>query len=444
MPPRMHSASERDQQVRRLPFVHVWRAPAFYRRERDAPMVRSIQCRGRSCSRSDRRPPATDPLQHRQPAGQRARGAGVPRRLLDERGPRGRAPRRTEERPNLVARLRGRSDGPTLCLLSHVDTVLARPREWEHDPWSGDLADGHVWGRGALDMKSQTAAEVAAASLARAGWRPAAATCSWSSSSTRRPAARAPGGLTRRIRTRCAATCSSTKGAAGILDGGRPLLRRLLRREGRLPLHRHHLRRRRPRVHPEDRRQRAFEDGPAAPALADRQPAFDVTDVPRALLAALGRESRRRRSGRAGAAARAGPGARADDRADVGRELAPTKIRASDKINVIPSKASSPSTAASRRASAATTRARASARSSATTATARVLRRGRRQQSPLDSPLMDAIASWVAEHDPGARVVPTDAARASPTRARSAPRSPSASPTGSSRTATWRSTRPRR
>src|SRR3954463_4513549 len=70
---------------------------------------------------------------------------------------------RTEPRPNLVARLRGESDGPTLCLLSHVDTVLATPSEWDHDPWSGDLADGCVWGRGALDMKSQTAAEVAAA-----------------------------------------------------------------------------------------------------------------------------------------------------------------------------------------------------------------------------------------------------------------------------------------
>ena len=40
-----------------------------------------------------------------------------------------------------------------LCLLSHVDTVLATPSEWTHDPWSGDLADGFVWGRGALDMK---------------------------------------------------------------------------------------------------------------------------------------------------------------------------------------------------------------------------------------------------------------------------------------------------
>jgi acetylornithine deacetylase/succinyl-diaminopimelate desuccinylase-like protein len=81
---------------------------------------------------------------------------------------------RTEPRPNLVARLDGLADGPTLCLLSHVDTVLATAADWTHDPWSGDLEDGHVWGRGALDMKSQTAAEVAAAiSLASSGWRPA-------------------------------------------------------------------------------------------------------------------------------------------------------------------------------------------------------------------------------------------------------------------------------
>jgi len=81
---------------------------------------------------------------------------------------------RTEERPNLVARLRGQDDGPTLCLLSHVDTVLASPQDWSRDPWSGDLDEGFVWGRGALDMKSQTAAEVAAGlSLAREGWRPA-------------------------------------------------------------------------------------------------------------------------------------------------------------------------------------------------------------------------------------------------------------------------------
>ena len=80
---------------------------------------------------------------------------------------------RTHERPNLVARLRGTGDGPTLGLLSHMDTVLATPSEWTHGPWSGDVADGCVWGRGALDMKSQTAAEtVAAIRLAHAGFKP--------------------------------------------------------------------------------------------------------------------------------------------------------------------------------------------------------------------------------------------------------------------------------
>jgi acetylornithine deacetylase/succinyl-diaminopimelate desuccinylase-like protein len=78
----------------------------------------------------------------------------------------------TEDRPNLVADLHGAGDGPTLCLLGHVDTVLADPSEWTHDPWSGDVADGFLWGRGALDMKSQVAAEaVASATLARGGWR---------------------------------------------------------------------------------------------------------------------------------------------------------------------------------------------------------------------------------------------------------------------------------
>jgi acetylornithine deacetylase/succinyl-diaminopimelate desuccinylase-like protein len=79
------------------------------------------------------------------------------------------------ERPNLVARLRGLVPGKVLCYLSHVDTVLADADEWTVDPWSGELRDGYVWGRGALDMKGQVACEVAAAAaLARSGWRPAA------------------------------------------------------------------------------------------------------------------------------------------------------------------------------------------------------------------------------------------------------------------------------
>ena len=76
-------------------------------------------------------------------------------------------------RPNLVARLAGRSDGPRLCYLGHCDTVLANPGDWTVDPWSGEIRDDCVWGRGALDMKDQVACEIAAAiALAEEGWRP--------------------------------------------------------------------------------------------------------------------------------------------------------------------------------------------------------------------------------------------------------------------------------
>ena len=79
---------------------------------------------------------------------------------------------RIPERANLVARIAG-GDGPSLLFLGHTDVVLADPAEWSVPPFSGELRDGMVWGRGALDMKSQVAANaVAFASLAREGFRP--------------------------------------------------------------------------------------------------------------------------------------------------------------------------------------------------------------------------------------------------------------------------------
>jgi acetylornithine deacetylase/succinyl-diaminopimelate desuccinylase-like protein len=76
------------------------------------------------------------------------------------------------ERANLVARIPG-GDGPPLLFLGHTDVVLADPAEWSVPPFSGELRDGLVWGRGALDMKSQVAANaVAFASLAREGFTP--------------------------------------------------------------------------------------------------------------------------------------------------------------------------------------------------------------------------------------------------------------------------------
>src|ERR671936_3135898 len=81
---------------------------------------------------------------------------------------------RVPERANLVARIRGQGDGPRLLLLSHTDVVLADPAEWSADPFGGELRDGEVWGRGALDMKGHvTAAAVAIASLSREGFEPA-------------------------------------------------------------------------------------------------------------------------------------------------------------------------------------------------------------------------------------------------------------------------------
>jgi acetylornithine deacetylase/succinyl-diaminopimelate desuccinylase-like protein len=56
------------------------------------------------------------------------------------------------ERPNLVARLPG-GDGEPLLLYGHVDVVPTDGQQWDHPPFSGEIADGFVWGRGAIDMK---------------------------------------------------------------------------------------------------------------------------------------------------------------------------------------------------------------------------------------------------------------------------------------------------
>lgn len=64
-------------------------------------------------------------------------------------------------RGSVVARLRGDgSGGEPLLLLSHVDVVPASAGDWTHDPFGADLADGYIWGRGAVDMKAMVAMEV--------------------------------------------------------------------------------------------------------------------------------------------------------------------------------------------------------------------------------------------------------------------------------------------
>ncbi len=66
------------------------------------------------------------------------------------------------QRGNLVARLAGDGSLPPLLLYSHLDVVPAEPAQWTHPPFSGDIADGCIWGRGALDMKSVTVMQLMA------------------------------------------------------------------------------------------------------------------------------------------------------------------------------------------------------------------------------------------------------------------------------------------
>jgi acetylornithine deacetylase/succinyl-diaminopimelate desuccinylase-like protein len=72
-----------------------------------------------------------------------------------------------ESRPNLIARVPGRGEAPPLLLQGHVDVVAAQG-EWRHPPFAGELHDGHVWGRGALDMKGGVAMMLAAFMRAKA------------------------------------------------------------------------------------------------------------------------------------------------------------------------------------------------------------------------------------------------------------------------------------
>ncbi len=56
-------------------------------------------------------------------------------------------------RANLIARIKGDGSERPLLLSGHVDVVPAEKEHWSHDPFGGEVIDGMVWGRGALDMK---------------------------------------------------------------------------------------------------------------------------------------------------------------------------------------------------------------------------------------------------------------------------------------------------
>jgi acetylornithine deacetylase/succinyl-diaminopimelate desuccinylase-like protein len=299
-----------------------------------------------------------------------------------------------------------------LCLLSHVDTVLATPSEWSHDPWSGDLADGFVWGRGALDMKSQTAAEVAAAcALARDGWRPASG-----SLLVVVLADEETGGsegaqwLTRTHPEKVRCDYLVNEGGGGILDyDGRRLYCLGCAEKGifRFVLH---------------------TDGAAAhasmPRLGDNallklapilerfagpQPSYRLTAEPRAFLEAIGVLDGDDAKGALARVAAVEPRLVPLIEPWLGVSLAPTRIFASEKINVIPSHARLavdcrvPPGLGEEAALAAVQEVVGPPGPYRLEWTEQVM--GNR--SPIDSPLTDFIRGWIAERDPGALCVPT-------------------------------------
>jgi acetylornithine deacetylase/succinyl-diaminopimelate desuccinylase-like protein len=87
--------------------------------------------------------------------------------LLGELGCEVRIVARDPARPNLIARLPGGGRAAPLLLQGHVDVVAARG-DWRHEPFAGELHDGYVWGRGALDMKGGVAMMLAAFMRAKA------------------------------------------------------------------------------------------------------------------------------------------------------------------------------------------------------------------------------------------------------------------------------------
>ena len=98
------------------------------------------------------------------PPGNETRGAEFLKAILDKEGIASEIIEFAPGRGSLVAHLPGAGPEKPLCLMSHIDVVTAEVARWTpgRGPLSGVIADGFVWGRGALDMKGQGILELAA------------------------------------------------------------------------------------------------------------------------------------------------------------------------------------------------------------------------------------------------------------------------------------------
>jgi len=108
------------------------------------------------------------------PPGRETPAAVVLRDYLEANGIACELVARDPERANLIARIPGSGDGPSLTLLGHTDVVPADAEDWQRPPFDGHLDEnGYLWGRGSVDMKNETVTRaVTMAALAREGFQP--------------------------------------------------------------------------------------------------------------------------------------------------------------------------------------------------------------------------------------------------------------------------------
>ncbi|HXH96611.1 MAG TPA: M20/M25/M40 family metallo-hydrolase, partial [Gaiellaceae bacterium] len=91
------------------------------------------------------------------PPGNEGGCVGYVQRLVEEAGVETRIVAADDARPNLLARVSGAGEAPPLLLYGHVDVVTTQGQRWTRPPFAGELVDGVVWGRGAIDMKGGVA-----------------------------------------------------------------------------------------------------------------------------------------------------------------------------------------------------------------------------------------------------------------------------------------------
>ena len=107
-------------------------------------------------------------------SGEEVRNADVLQTLIEGAGVDVERFEPTPGRVSIVGRIPGSDPAaPSLCLMGHTDVVPVTPEGWDRDPFGGELVDGEVWGRGAVDMLNLTASMAVAfrrlADEARAG-----------------------------------------------------------------------------------------------------------------------------------------------------------------------------------------------------------------------------------------------------------------------------------